>query len=1296
MSVLQIRLFGGLALAWDSAPIPPIPSVKARALLAYLVTYRQQRHTRDLLAGTFWPELPDDAARRRLSQAAWQIRHSFEPHPIIAIEADTLQLAPGLPAWVDLEEFTKGYAQAISADPQALGNCETCIQHYRGEFLAGYYEDWILAERERLRNMYLAVLGRLVAGYKSQGQYEKALAHARTLLSEEPWFEEGHREVMRLYHLLGRNAEAHRQYQLCRQVLLDELGIEPSPETQALAAELDRQAGLKDAPWLPVAARASQIPLLEHPDRLPLVGRKAELASILSLVETAASGEGGLMLLYGEAGIGKTRLLRELARNAQWRGIHIAWGRCYELVGPPAYQPLVEILRADLPALHASALEPLWRAELARFLPELATGKLPAALNPEEEQQRLLQAIAHGFQALSASPFLVMLEDAHWMDPASLSAIRYLLPRLADMPLFILISARKTELSGQQAEAFTALENTRIPRSLELSRLSLEETGELVQRCLDLEQPPALFSARLFAETQGNPFFLIETLRALLDEGLLYLDQQGRWSTPWDETTSGYAEMPLPGGVAQSIERRLERLPEPLRETLSIAAVIGRGVPFDLWRQASDLPTAELLAAGDDLCQRGLLLHGSPDLVANAESAEDYTFAHDQIRRVTYNRMSPPRARFYHRRVAEALERLNPGKIEALAYHWTAGAVWDKAVDCHQAAGERAWAVYANAEAIEHYNQALEMLERLPGAPDLARQYEIRLALEKIYDLQGARQLQTQELVALERLAEALDDDRRRAEAALLQARQAELTSDFPPAIAAASLAVRLARAVQDTTIETESHMEWGWALLLQGEHAAAQAQFEQALALAQRASDRRLQADGLHGLGTVCLVTGDYTPAKRYFQQVLDIASQVDIRKREASTLANLGYIATAQGEHAASKAWNERALHIHREIGDQRGAALVMENLASEFLAEGDFAAARAYLEQALVIQQEIQAQENVGVTLRSLGVLYHQLGDYASAQGYYEQALGIFNELGIRWYQGQALAFMSLLDHHLGDDRGAIQHGLQGLGIAQEIGDRLAQGWLLDALGHAQTSLGRVDKAAEAYQSALVLRHEMQDEPHLTTESLAGLARLALSQGRLADAKGLVEEILGIQKAEGLKGVNEPFRVLLSCFEVLEACQDARAGEILSNAHEELMALSAKIGDSALERTFLESVAAHNAIIAAYYDQQARRQGTQIQARLPRADAPTGRTLRADEYTTVNWTISAPEDQAISGKTERRRQRLLRLLAEAQSQGATPNYDHLAEALGVARRTIERDMLALRQQSAHLPPTRGKLSG
>ena len=747
--MLRAHLFGGLALAWNDDPLPTIPGAAARSLFAYLITYRDRPHTRDLLAGTFWPDLPDATARRRLSNALWEIRRTLRQaqdetrasHRVLLIDSDTVQLNPALPLRLDVEEFTKHKAQCTTSRPDALTHCELCLAHYRGEFLAGYYDDWALLERERLQGMLLVALERLVEGYKGRGEYEQALSFARRLVAEEPWREEAHREAMRLCHLLGEHAEALKQFEACRQSLAEELGVEPSPETVALADEIATRSGLSRPPLLPATARPVTAPLLERPDRLPLVGRRKELAELLRQVEAAVRGSGGLTLVYGEAGVGKSRLVRELAENARWRGALTAWGRCYELAAPPAYQPLVEALRASLPALDGMALEPLWRAELSRILPELATGEgTPPPLSPEEEQRRLLEAIARGFLAVAAArPVLVLLEDAQWMDPSSLEALHYLLPRLGEAPLLVVATVRAEELVGQGKEVLSAMESTRLPRRLDLGRLSAAETEELVGRVLELEQPAPRFSARLYAETEGNAFFLLEMLWTLVEEGALYRSEAGRWSTPWDESTEDYAELPLPRGVVHSITRRLERLPDGLNELLNMAAVIGRGISFELWRTVSGWTEEGLLTAGDALCGRGLLLAADPA----APGSADYAFAHDQIRRVAYERLAAPRRRFYHRRVAEALMELAPTngqRLEALAYHWTGAEEWDKAAEYHHQAGDRARSVYANAEAVAHYTEALVALGRAPGPADPSFKYRLHLAREAVYDLLGGRE----------------------------------------------------------------------------------------------------------------------------------------------------------------------------------------------------------------------------------------------------------------------------------------------------------------------------------------------------------------------------------------------------------------------------------------------------------------------------------------------------------------------------------------------------------------------------
>jgi DNA-binding SARP family transcriptional activator len=1261
MSIFRVYLLGGLVVTWDETQLPPISGVLTRSLFSYLVTYRDRSHNRDLLAGTFWPNLPDAVARRRLSQSLWQIRKALSPHPVLIAEADAVQLNPDLPLWVDVAAFEEAFRQigdkierlppAQAAAPAGPAELVAAVDLYRGAFLSGYYDDWVLPERERLHRVLLELLAQLVAVCKQRSEYEHALAYARRLATEDPWREEAHCEIMRLCHLLGRDHEALQQLETCRRVLDEDLGAEPSSGTIALAAEIARCIGDGVYPLLPTAARPVTLPLLERPDRLPLAGRQREMAELLEQLESAARGVGGLSLVYGEAGVGKTRLLRELADNAQWRGICTVWGRCYELAAPPAYQPLVEALRADITTLRSPALEPLWRVELSRLLPELDTGGVEAvSLEPEEERHRLSEAIARGFLMLAAArPCLVLLEDAHWMDPASLEAIRYLLPRLVDASLCLVISIRREELTGRQAQALMALENTRLPHRLDLGRLDPSATGELVQHALGLEQPAPLFSTRLYSETEGNPFFLIETLWSLVEDGLLYRDAEGVWSTPWDGSTADYAELPLPAGVLQSIERRLERLPPLQAELLSLAAMIGRGVAFDLWHQASSREESDVLDAADALCGKGLLARADAD-----RGQADYVFAHHQIRRVAYGRLAAPRRRMYHRQVAEALEHLAPGEPGALAYHWMEARVWNKAVDYHRQAGDRALGVYANADALHHYSQALEALDRLPSVADPVLRYELHLARERVYDLHGEREAQAQDLAVLAHLAQQLEDTRRQGQVALRQAHYADRISDYPAAITAAETAIRLARSTGDQAVEAEGHVRLGQALTRQGDYWAAQLQLEGALRRIRSAAAFRdpagpqpkLEADCLRSLGTTLWCLAEYVAAQRVCEECLELCRESGYRHGESLVLGKLGVIHAEQGDYGTAQVYHRSAGQICREIGHRFG---------------------------------EVN-------TICNSGIVSLYLGDHESAEDNLAQGLRICREIGHRRAESVISTYMSLLYHRTGDDERAREWGQRALLVAEQLGDRPVCSDALTNLGHALAGLGHLADAARAYRQALELRREL-GEHNRAAESLAGLASVLLAQGDLNGARRHADEILDHLESRSLDGADEPFRVYLTCYRVLRATGDPRAQKLISHAHHLLQQRASKIADRDLRQSFLENIPAHRAIASAVRGYHAH----VVTVRLACAGAPTGRPLHDDEYVTIAWTVAAPGDDSVSEGLARRRARLVRLLQEAADQGAAPTVGDLARALEVSNPTVRRDLAALRR-AGHRVQTRG----
>jgi tetratricopeptide (TPR) repeat protein len=399
---------------------------------------------------------------------------------------------------------------------------------------------------------------------------------------------------------------------------------------------------------------------------------------------------------------------------------------------------------------------------------------------------------------------------------------------------------------------------------------------------------------------------------------------------------------------------------------------------------------------------------------------------------------------------------------------------------------------------------------------------------------------------------------------------------------------------------------------------------------------------------------------------------------------LNNLGSVVRHQGDYTQARAYQEQSLQIRREIGDRRGEAMVLGNLGILCRRQGSYALARRYLEQTLPILRELGDQWSESRTLMNLGMILLDLGDYAGARVQLEKSRRMYGDIGDLTGEILSCQYLSRTLHCLEDDHAALKYALDTLPLARQV----ERGEVLIELGRALTGLGRLEEAVASYQQALEVSREL-DMSAVATESLVGLVQVSLAGGEASQVQTCLEEILSYLESERLENLDEPFAVYLTCYRALQAAGDPRAGAILDAGHRLLQERATWIEDQALRNAYLENVAAHRELIAAY---RQRRAAQTRHARLPRADAPTGRPLRADEYVLVVWTVAAPGDDEIPNKIARRRQRILRLLAEAQQQDAVPRDRDLAEALGVSLPTIRRDMAALCAEGHDLP-TRGR---
>ena len=910
-------------------------------------------------------------------------------------------------------------------------------------------------------------------------------------------------------------------------------------ERPASAAKVRRALEADDILNRQVAS-AHEHSVLDRIERGRMVGRERELAQMSALWQKAAAGEGQTLLVSGEPGIGKTRLVRELCTEVLIGGGRVLEGGCHaEGIGP--YAPFAQILRRafgngagqDL----AAALPDFVLADLLTLAPSLRQ-RFPdvppnPALDPKAEQLRLFESMVAICTALSeGAPLLLVLEDAHWSDGGTLSLLCHLARRTRQRRVMIVATYREVELDTLHPfhEGLQELNRRKLAIRLKLSRLGREGTHDMLATLFAEEITPE-FLEGIYHETEGNPFFVEEVCRALVESGRLYFEG-GRWHRP------SMQELGIPQSVRVAIQSRVARLSSQVRETLSLAAIVGREFAFDTVAQASGV--------GEDALIDVLEIAERAQLVGelSSEAGGTFGFTHGLIPAALIESVSGLRRRRLHRRVAEAVEALHPddgSQLGALAYHYSQAGVEDKALHYLTRAGDRARARYANQDAIRYYSQALELAPEADGA----RRYGLLLERERVYDRLGQRDAQRQDLAELAALAQGLGGEQQ-AEVAVRRARCANWVCDYPAAIALAREAVEQARAVGHAGLEAQGHLSWGAALFVQSDFAGSREHVEAVLLLSRATGLPDMEAEALRGLGAASCLEFDWVGGRHYQEQALQVYQQIDDQRGVGRVVHNLGVICQELGDYAQALAYFEQGLRRWREMGNRSGELYTLWCSGYVRRLLGQYAQAREYVEQSLRVAREIEEGILECAALYELGELCRRVGDSAAAQEYAEEAWGLVQSLGSPRDQVFALQFLGALHQDLGDPGAARACYEQALRIPPDI----------NSLPHAADAIA----------------------------SLAGLASVALAVGDPVKAQAQVAEILAYLDGGGVLSTdNWPFWVYLTCYRVLRAGGDPRALEILATAHSLLQEHAARTPDEATRRSFLENVAENRAIVA-----------------------------------------------------------------------------------------------------------------
>jgi DNA-binding SARP family transcriptional activator len=753
------------------------PTRKTLALLIYLAI-ESGSQPRDVLATLLWPEAsPErshaslrntlDHLQTALRQASGQAKTSY-----LSVTHNSLSLNPDANIIFDLRTVERAYALAraerssrtLPEGSASLPLLQSAAACQRGDFLAGFslgdapdFDDWVAIHREVWHRRMGLILDRLSEIQFAHGEFSGTTETASHWIAQDALNEIAYRRKMRAHFAAGERGQALETYETCRAILAAELGIEPEPDTTALAERIRKPPPL-------VHPHIRKIPPWPwHPDTSInflgslFTGRIREFQTLLQSYRRAAEGQPQLVVLRGEVGIGKTRLARKFIDWSRGQGVELLLGNAFESGSHLPFQPLVEALRIRMEGDRSflNMVNEVWLSALSQLLPELRQhhpNMSPAPVEPpfldaDVSQAQLYEPLVQCMLALAKrAPLVLFIDDLQWTDSATLDLLQYAIRRWQDNAGRILFLA---SLRSEALHPMTQPESGGSPRGLSqwLERverelmpvhIELEPLGEreTVQMMLSIMSPPdAEFAQWLYDETHGQPFYLIETLKDLLERGVLHPKRrgEGQWTLSVDAEHDLGQAVRVPSSVHAVIRSRLNRLSPNAFSLLAGGSVLEHRITFERMCAISNVSEDPALPALDELISARLFMETVQSGVTSA-----YAFANDMLRDVVYTEAGDARRRLFHRRALEILEK-DGESAAVLAHHALVAGLAQAAFRYSLAAGREALHLSAVNEALVHFERARLFLQEaaLPEMPDEVDLRYLYTQLGQVYKLAG-------------------------------------------------------------------------------------------------------------------------------------------------------------------------------------------------------------------------------------------------------------------------------------------------------------------------------------------------------------------------------------------------------------------------------------------------------------------------------------------------------------------------------------------------------------------------------
>jgi len=777
---------------------------------------------------------------------------------------------------------------------------------------------------------------------------------------------------------------------------------------------------------------------------IPLVNRTEEMNVLKEAVYRTVHGEGGLVFIHGEAGIGKTRLVRELGAYARSRGVQVLYGRCpalFRMDGVPPYILWKEVIKDYL---ETCTPEQLYRvvgyypAEVAKLVPEISQKlrSIPQSfpISPEQEQNRLFEAVSQLITNISReTPLLVVLDDLQWTDPSSLLLLHYLACGVQKTPLLLLGAYRSTDIDAKHplTPVLAELNRERLPQSMQLKRMTLSDVSEIIRNILEQDDVPTKFCELVYEKTKGNPFFAEEVIRSLTEEEAIY-----REGNKW--VFKEISNIEFPDSVRNVVKARLSRLDEECQEVLTLASFVGNDFTLEAMCALTGIEENKLLELMDKMLKTGLI----KERKIRGEGV--CSFADILVRDVVYEEVSLLKREKLHGTVGDALEKVYAEKIDEhfgeLAHHFLESGNREKALGYFLKASERAQNVYAHDEAFSYLQHALELLEEKNG--DVEEKARVTEKLGHIKEWTGEaeasvdywnrslalwNQLKNKKNTAKlhVRIAHVLWDDIGDKQKASEHHKMAlEILENEPESAELANL------------YEDISYMLWRT-----GELAKAYPLAKKALELAERLKVPEVVARCYNNLGFITEVTSaDLESALRLNEKGLKIALENNCIEQALMLYMHVAGSWSNMGKFQKAHETNNEGYELARKVGNQYPIIYFRDSLAQDYINMGEMQKAKSMYEDNLTLAKRNKNPSNLADALIALGGYYFVLGEWDKSLQLLTETGEIFKNV----VNYQALPYVNLMIGRIflekGDYAKAEKHLIDCDSAYEEAGDEL----------------------------------------------------------------------------------------------------------------------------------------------------------------------------------------------------------------------------------------------------------------